>query len=108
MTDLSHLNPVPLTSATDQVFDVLSKAIISFKLLPGAKISEVEVAKQLNVSRQPVRDAFFRLSKQGFILIRPQRATLITKISKQAGLDAVFIRTALETACIQADWYSHR
>lgn len=88
-------------SATDQVFKVLYDAVISVKLPPGTKVSETEIAKQLDVSRQPVRDAFFRLSKLGFLAIRPQRATLITQISEAAVLDAVFTRTALEAECLR-------
>lgn len=88
-------------SATDLVFQNLYEAVISLKLLPGTKVSETEVAKQLQVSRQPVRDAFFRLSNLGFLLIRPQRATLITRISERAVLDAMFTRTALEVECLR-------
>jgi len=88
-------------TATEQVFQSLYDAIISLKLPPGAKVSETEVAKQLDVSRQPVRDAFFRLSNLGFLAIKPQRATLITKISERAVCDAVFIRTALEVECLR-------
>ncbi|MBT8460314.1 MAG: GntR family transcriptional regulator [Boseongicola sp.] len=88
-------------SATDQVFDALYSAVISIKLPPGAKVSEAEIAKQLGVSRQPVRDAFFRLSNLGFLSIRPQRATVITQISLRAVADAVFTRTALEVECLR-------
>lgn len=92
---------LPPVSATDQVFAAVYDAVISLKLPPGTKISETEIARQLDVSRQPVRDAFFRLSKLGFLMIRPQRATLITKISEQAVLNAVFTRTALEVECLR-------
>lgn len=102
MSDLPLLSSVPSASATDQVFEVLYRAIISLDLAPGAKVSEQEIAQQLNVSRQPVRDAFFRLSELGFMLIRPQRATLITKISERAVREAAFIRIALEVACVHA------
>ena len=87
-------------SATDRVFRALYDAVITVKLPPGTKVSEVEIAKQLDVSRQPVRDAFFRLSNLGFLSIRPQRPTLITQISLRAIQDAVFTRTALEVACL--------
>lgn len=88
-------------STTDQVFDALYKAVISLQLPPGTKVSEADIAQQLRTSRQPVRDAFFRLSKLGFLAIRPQRATLITKISERAVLNAVFIRTAIEIECLR-------
>jgi len=92
----------PQESATDQVFNKVYNAIVSVALPPGTKVSESEIAKQLGVSRQPVRDAFFRLSNLGFLSIRPQRATLITQISLDAVDDAVFTRTALEVACLRA------
>jgi DNA-binding GntR family transcriptional regulator len=65
-------------------------------------VSEQEIAKQLDVSRQPVRDAFFQLKNLGFLAIRPQRATLITPISVQAVKDAMFTRTALEVESLRA------
>ena len=89
------------TTTTDQVFEALYDAIVSFKLPPGTKMSEAEIATQMDVSRQPVRDAFFRLSELGFLLIRPQRATLVTKISVEAVRQATFVRTALELACLE-------
>jgi len=100
MTELTTLSTAPLTSTTDQVFDAMYRAIIKLDLPPGSKVSEADVSKQLGVSRQPVRDAFFRLSDQGFLVIRPQRATLITKISEQAVQHATFVRIALEVACV--------
>ncbi|CAN0581890.1 unnamed protein product, partial [Ectocarpus sp. 12 AP-2014] len=67
MTDFSFPAPPPPISATDQVFDTIYRAIVSLDLPPGAKISEVDIAGRFAVSRQPVRDAFFRLSKLGFL-----------------------------------------
>lgn len=100
-TDFDPLETLQI-SASDRVFDALYAAVISVRLPPGTKVSEVEIAKQLGVSRQPVRDAFFRLSNLGFLSIRPQRATLITEISLRAVRDAVFTRTALEVECLRA------
>lgn len=99
---LPSLPTAQQTSATDQAFDALYQAVVSLDLVPGSKVSEAEIAKQLGVSRQPVRDAFFRLSKLGFLQIRPQRATLISKISTDAVFEAIFVRNALEMACLQA------
>lgn len=98
---IAPLMALPPQTATDQVFDALYSAVISLQLPPGTKVSEAEVARQLNVSRQPVRDAFFRLSKLGFLAIRPQRATLVTRISERAILQAAFVRTALEVECMR-------
>lgn len=88
-------------SVADQVFEELRRQVLSLELTPGTKLSEVEVAKAMGVSRQPVRDAFYRLSKLGFLLIRPQRATTVTMISSEAVMQAQFIRTALEAETVR-------
>jgi len=62
-------------TAADGVFESLRNDIISLRLEPGTKLSEVEIAKQNDVSRQPVREAFIRLSNMNLLLVRPQRAT---------------------------------
>lgn len=95
---LDNLRP---RTATEQIYQALYDRVINLTLAPGAKLSEAEVAAQMGVSRQPVRDAFYRLSQQGFIQIRPQRATVVTRISEEAIRQAHFIREALEVACIR-------
>ncbi len=88
------LSSSPALSITDQVFDNLYWAITSLKLAPGTKLSEADIAVQLGVSRQPVRDAFYRLSQRGYLEIKPQRATLVSRISEQQVSNARFIRAA--------------
>ncbi|PIL18686.1 hypothetical protein P775_19125 [Puniceibacterium antarcticum] len=99
MTEIAVLGPletVTRSSVTDQVFEALYAQVQSLALPPGTKLSESEVAKQLGVSRQPVRDAFYRLSKLGFLLIQPQKATLVSKIHIADVRKARFIRSAIE------------
>jgi DNA-binding GntR family transcriptional regulator len=55
----------------------------------------------MGVSRQPVRDAFWRLSQFGLLTVRPQRATTVSPISETAVRQARFIRTALEVETIR-------
>ncbi len=89
-------------SVADLVFDELYQRVITLELVPGAKLSEVDVSRRLGVSRQPVRDAFYRLSRLGFLTIWPQRATLVAPISERAVMQARFIRTAIEQETVQA------
>ncbi|KEO58366.1 GntR family transcriptional regulator [Thioclava indica] len=98
---LPQLDQNARTLVTDAVFNHLQQQVLALALPPGTKISEVEVAKQLGVSRQPVRDAFYRLSKLGFLDIRPQRATMVSLISPKAVLQARFIRNALEVETVR-------
>lgn len=98
---LRVLEPLNRPSVADTVFDELHRQILSLELPPGTKMSEVEVAKALGVSRQPVRDAFYRLSKLGFLSIRPQRATTVSQISEKAVHQARFVRSAIEAETVR-------
>jgi GntR family transcriptional regulator, rspAB operon transcriptional repressor len=93
---LSVLEPIQRPSIADSVFDELHRQILRLELPPGTKLSEFDVARALDVSRQPVRDAFYRLSKLGFLTIRPQRATTVSAISERAVMQARFIRMSIE------------
>jgi DNA-binding GntR family transcriptional regulator len=99
---LPVIEPIGRPSVADQVFDELRRQILTLELAPGTQLSEQEVARQMGVSRQPVRDAFYRLSKLGFLLIRPQRSTTVTLISEAAVMQARFVRTALEIETVRA------
>ena len=98
---LRGVEPVRGPSAADQVFEALYEQVVTLALPPGARISEVEVARAAGVSRQPVRDAFFRLSKLGFLTIRPQRSTVVSAISERAVEQARFVRTAIEVETVR-------
>lgn len=88
-------------TTTEEVFRLLKADIIAMRLEPGAKISEVEVAKSCGVSRQPVREAFMRLGDLNLLEIRPQRATRVRKISHQDLRNTRFIRAAVEVEVVR-------
>lgn len=83
------------------VFDVLRQAIIQLRLKPGNALSESEIAKQLGVSRQPVREAIIKLSEAGLVEVRPQRGTYVQLISKREVETARFLREAIEVAIVR-------
>lgn len=92
--------PLVAKTTTDMVFDILYGEISSLVLLPGARISETDVAERLGVSRQPVRDAFNRLANLDLLLIRPQRATVVRGFSYERIQTVRFVRLAVELEVI--------
>lgn len=88
-------------TSADMVFDTLYEQIITLDLLPGAKMSEADIAEQFGLSRQPVRDAFNRLGNMNLLLIQPQRATLVRKFSMSDIQTARFIRLSVELEIIR-------
>lgn len=96
-------------TTTDLVFDMLYEEIVSLTLLPGTKLSEVEIAKRFGVSRQPVRDAFNKLKSQDLLLIRPQKATEVRGFSMERIAHERFVRLAVELEVVRracANWHS--
>ncbi|WP_420244532.1 GntR family transcriptional regulator [Roseiterribacter gracilis] len=84
-----------------RVFRELRTAIVTMRIRPGEAVSEQDVADQLGVSRQPVREAFIKLREAGLVSIRPQRGTFVVKISVRQVFDARFVREALELAVVR-------
>lgn len=81
-----------------RVYDTVRRAIVQLQLEPGSPLSEADIARQLGVSRQPVREAFIKLSEAGLVEIRPQRGTFVRLISLREVENARFIREAIEVA----------
>ena len=91
-------NQAGAPSSVDDIHDVIRDEIITLRLMPGAKVSENELARRFNTSRTPVREALLRLVDEGLVEVWPQRGTLITPISLQAVRRARFVREAIEVA----------
>jgi len=93
-----QLDAIRAGSIADQVFRTLRASIITLRLTPATALSEQDIASRLNVSRQPVREAFIKLSEIGLVRVLPQRGTFVTRISEKEVLDARFVREAVECA----------
>lgn len=84
-----------------RLYQVLRQSVIQMVLAPGQALSEKEIADTFSVSRQPVREAFIRLSEAGLVEVKPQRGTYVVKISQRAVLEARFVREAVEVAVVK-------
>ncbi|MDR1827027.1 MAG: GntR family transcriptional regulator [Methylobacteriaceae bacterium] len=91
------------SSANSQrIFEVLRQAIVQLHLRPGHALSESEIAKQFNISRQPVREAFIKLNEIRLVEIRPRRGTFVRLISLHEIDNARFLREAIEAAVVRS------
>ena len=94
-------------SVGPQVYRILREQIIQAELLPGERLSESDVAKTLSVSRQPVREAFIKLSEEGLVQVLPQRGTFVTRISVASVMDVRFVREAIEADVVRVVAEAH-
>ena len=96
-----RLRPQESFSIGVQLHRILRAAIIRGELAPGQAVSEVEMSKKFNISRQPVREAFIKLGEERLIEVLPQRGTYIRKISVKEVLDARHLREIIEVSIVR-------
>ena len=85
----------------DIIFEKLQKAIFCGKFKSGEKITEKEIAKELKVSRTPVREALYRLASTGLIKIIPHRGFIISRWSSKEIKDVIELRIVLEVFAVK-------
>ncbi len=84
------------------VHDRLRSAILRGEIPPGEATSQVALAKQLGVSRTPLREALRLLEREGLVISQPNRRVRIAQFSI-ADLEGVYaMRIALEATGIRA------
>lgn len=83
------------------VYSFLYQNILSLNLQPGCALSENEIAKKLNVSRTPVREAMIQLAKQDLVEIVPQIGTFVSLINPELVEESRSMRETLEIATIK-------
>ena len=67
--------PVPLRQS---VYEALVELVVGGRLGPGEHLVETELARQLGVSRQPVREALHRLEAEGWVDLRPNQGAFVS------------------------------
>ena len=86
-------------SAAEWVRQQLVDEILSGRLRPGEKLSEVKLAERLGCSRTPVREAFRHLGALGLVLVEKTRGVTVVRLARRDMLDLYDAMTELESAC---------
>jgi DNA-binding GntR family transcriptional regulator len=83
------------------VVPALREAIVEGVLAPGSRLSEVQVAKQLNVSRTPMREAFAQLEREGLVTVLPRVGAYVRAVTPRDVEEIYTVRAALECLAVQ-------
>lgn len=78
----NHSKPVRM-SAKESAYFQLEHWIIDGTLQPGEKLTDIELAQALNLSRTPIREALQLLEMVGFVKMYPGKATTVTEVLKE-------------------------
>lgn len=78
------------------VYAVIVEWVQDGTLRPGDRISEAAIARQLGISRGPVREAMARLDNEGLVIRRPRRGAVVADVTPKDLDDIVAVRQLVE------------
>ena len=83
-------------SLADQAFQKLVEAISRGDFEPGQAVKELQIAKQLGISRGPLREAMNRLEARNLVERRPRFGVQVVRLSQRDLAELFTMREALE------------
>jgi DNA-binding GntR family transcriptional regulator len=87
----------PLTrNASSAATELIRQAIIDGRLPPGRRLKEEELARELGISRTPVREALLMLNAEGLVDAAPNRGAVVRSHSAEDLDDLYQLRALLE------------
>lgn len=82
-------------------YDAILKSILSNDMLPDEIYNEMALAKDLGISRTPVREALLELSGQGLVTFLPRKGIVVKRLTEN-DVDEIFeIRRAIDAAAVE-------
>jgi DNA-binding GntR family transcriptional regulator len=93
----------PITSRTlvDTVVEQLRDSILSGRFAPGERLVEAELARELAISRGPIREALALLEKDGIVVNVPRRGKFLPAFDKQTIDEIYSLRKVIEPYAVQ-------
>jgi len=83
-------------SLKDRAYENIKLQIVKGNLKPEERLLEEKLSKVMNISRAPIREAFNRLEKEGFVTIIPRKGAMVSNITTKEIKNIFEIREAIE------------
>ncbi len=99
--DGRRLAPVQPRTMVDQAAEAIVAAAARGIFLPGDRLVEAEIARDLGISRVPVREALRLLESQGIVVSTPYKGMRLMQITNRAVAELMRVRTALEALALR-------
>lgn len=78
------------------IYLYLRDAIIKQKIKPNERLQENNIAKELNVSKTPIREAFLKLHSEGYITLDAHRSVTVKPISYSELIEIYQVMSVLD------------
>jgi DNA-binding GntR family transcriptional regulator len=83
-------------SMADRVKQLLLRRIMQGDLLPGTRLVELQIARELNTSQGPVREALRELEAMELVTTQPYKGSRVREVTLQDIREAYMVRASLE------------
>ena len=80
----------------EDICNVIRNDIVHLKLKPGEPLNEIRLAKELQVSRTPIREALRRLASEGLVTVTPNVGARVSEINLRDFRELIEYRIILE------------
>ncbi|PVZ16375.1 MULTISPECIES: GntR family transcriptional regulator [unclassified Pseudomonas] len=84
----------------ERIYQQLKNDIFEFRLLPGDRFSETDVAERVEASRTPVRQALYRLEREGYLEVYFRSGWQVRPFDFNYFEELYDVRIVLETAAL--------
>jgi DNA-binding GntR family transcriptional regulator len=96
-----RLAPVQPRTMVEQAAEAVVAAAARGAFLPGDRLVEAEIARDLGISRVPVREALRLLESQGIVVSTPYKGMRLMQVTNRAVAEITKVRIALETLAVR-------
>ena len=97
LSDISDIS-IP---AKARLVDRIREQIVTGAFPLGARLSDKDLAAEMNVSRTPVREALLQLQAEGLIVVRPRSGTFVFDVSESDLSQICEMRCLFETGALK-------
>ena len=100
-TDPRRLLPVQPRTMVEQAAEAIVAGAARGIFLPGDRLVEAEIARDLGISRVPVREALRLLESQGIVVSTPYKGMRLMQVSNRGVAALMRVRLSLEMLAVQ-------
>lgn len=90
----------PQANTVDRAYEYLRDRLVTFRVKPGERLNESEIATDLAMSRAPIREALNRLIADGLVSFEPGRGFFCRRLSVSEIADLYAVRYDLEAGAL--------
>lgn len=83
-------------SLAEQAYNLIKKEIISGRLKDNEPLPEEKLAKELGISRTPLREALRKLGMEGLVVAQKGKPAIVATFTREDSLEFMEIRSILE------------